>query len=347
MMRWAVNMRRMVMAAALALVAGTMPSLADDTVKLGMIGSVGDAPIYYALDNGYFADAGIKLEMEPMGSLAKQIAPLSTGELDAGCGAISAGLYNAVNRAIPMKVVADKGRNAPGYGYNSIIVRKDLVDSGAVKTLADLKGRTIATIGVGSTDMSILNEAMKTVGLTYDDLKQTSLTLPNHLIALENKGIEATLTPEPVATMILDKGAGVRLTTVDRFYPDQQQTVIVFSNKFMKDRPEVAERFMVAYLRGVRAYMNALKDGLIAGKGADDVIASIMNHAGPKDAALLKRIFPVVIDPNGEVNLASMKKDWEFLKSKGLIDKATTPEDIVDMSYVKAAVKKLGPYNKS
>ena len=337
----------MVIAAALALVAGTMPSLAADTVKLGMIGSVGDAPIYYALDKGYFADAGIKLELEPMGSLAKQIAPLSTGELDAGCGAIPAGLYNAVNRAIPMKVVADKGRNAPGYGYNSIIVRKDLVDSGTVKTLADLKGRTIATIGVGSTDMSILNEAMKTVGLSYDGIKQTSLTLPNHLIALENKGIEATLTPEPVATMILDKGVGVRLTTVDRFYPDQQQTVIVFSNKFMKDRPDVAERFMVAYLRGVRAYMDALKDGLIAGKGADDVIASIMNHTGPKDAALLKRIFPVVIDPNGEVNLASMKKDWEFLKSKGLIDKATTPEDIVDMSYVQAAVKKLGPYNKS
>jgi len=346
-MNKAVNMRRIMISAGLVLAATSMPSLAADTVKLGMIGSVGDAPIYYALDKGYFADVGINLQLEPMGSLAKQIAPLSTGELDAGCGAISAGLYNAVNRAIPMKVVADKGRNAPGYGYNSIIVRKDLVDSGAVKTLADLKGRTIATIGVGSTDMSILNEAMKTVGLSYDDIKQTSLTLPNHLIALENKGIEATLTPEPVATMILDKGIGVRLATVDRFYPDQQQTVIVFSNKFMKDRPDVAERFMVAYLRGVRAYMDTLKDGLIAGKGADDVIASIMNHTGPKDAALLKRIFPVVIDPNGEVNLASMKKDWEFLKSKGLIDKTTTPEDIVDMSYVQAAVKKLGPYKKS
>ena len=346
-MNKAMSMRQILMLAGLVLVAGSLPSLAADTVKLGMIGSVGDAPIYYALDKGYFAEAGIKLELEPMGSLAKQIAPLSTGELDAGCGAISAGLYNAVNRAIPMKVVADKGRNAPGYGYNSIIVRKDLVDSGAVKTLADLKGRTIATIGVGSTDMSILNEAMKTVSLSYDDIKQTSLTLPNHIIALENKGIEATLTPEPVATMILDKGIGVRLATVDRFYPDQQQTVIVFSNKFMKDRPDVAERFMVAYLRGVRAYMDALKDGLIAGKGADDVIASIMNHTGPKDAALLKRIFPVVIDPNGEVNLASMKKDWEFLKSKELIDKTTTPEDIVDMSYVQAAVKKLGPYKKS
>src|SRR6478752_4819706 len=126
-MNIAVNMRRIIMSAGLVFVASGTPSLAADTVKLGMIGSVGDAPIYYALDKGYFAEADIKLELEPMGSLAKQIAPLSTGELDAGCGAISAGLYNAVNRAIPMKVVADKGRNAPGYGYNSIIVRKDLV----------------------------------------------------------------------------------------------------------------------------------------------------------------------------------------------------------------------------
>ena len=83
-----------------------------------------------------------------MGSLAQQIAPLSSGSIDVACGAISAGLYNAISRDIPMKVVADKGRNAPGYAYNSILVRKDLIDSGAVKTLADMKGRTLATIDI-------------------------------------------------------------------------------------------------------------------------------------------------------------------------------------------------------
>lgn len=77
-------------------------------------------------------------------------------------------------------------------------------------TLADLKGRTIATIGFGSVDMSIINEPMKTVGMSYDDIKQASLPLPRHLVAPQNKGIEVTLTPEPFATLIVDKGLGVR-----------------------------------------------------------------------------------------------------------------------------------------
>lgn len=325
---------------------GSGAAIAADKVTVGVIGSVADAPVYLALDKGYFTEAGIEANLQPMGSLAKQIAPLSSGALDVAFGAISAGLYNAVNRNIPMKVVADKGRNAPGYGYNAIIVRKDLVDSGVVKTIADLKGRTIATIGVGSTDMSIINEAMKTVGMTYDDIKQTSLPLPNHLVALENKGIEVTLTPEPLATLIVDKGLGVRLATVDQFYPNQQQTVMVYSYNFMTDRSDVAHRFMVAYLRGVRTYMNALKGGSISGPNANEVIASIVKHSNTKNVDLLKRIHPVVIDPDGQVNFDGMQKDWEFLNAKGLIEKAVTPKDVVDMSYVEAAVKKLGPYKK-
>jgi len=64
-MNKAMSMRRII-AAGLMLVATSMPSLAADTVKLGMIGSVGDAPIYYALDKGYFTEAGIKLDLEQM-----------------------------------------------------------------------------------------------------------------------------------------------------------------------------------------------------------------------------------------------------------------------------------------
>jgi NitT/TauT family transport system substrate-binding protein len=332
--------------ASMMLIIASTPGLAADKVIIGMIGSVGDAPFYLALDRGYFAEAGVEPVFEPMGSLAKQIPPLSSGEIDIACGAISAGLYNAINRDIPLKVVADKGRNAPGYGYNVILARKDLIDSGAIKTLADLKGRTVATIGVGSTDMSILNEAMRTVGMSFDDISQASLALPNHLVALQNKGVEATLTPEPFATMIVEKGLAVPLISVDRFYPDQQQTVVVYGAKFMKERRDVAQRVMNAYLRGVRVYMDALKDGRIAGKGADEVIASIVRYTPIKDADLLKRITPVVINPDGLVNFESMKKDWKFLESRRLIQTTTTPDDIVDMSFAEAAVKTLGAYKK-
>jgi NitT/TauT family transport system substrate-binding protein len=344
------SMKRMAglraLVASTVLVAMAVPGLAADKVRIGMIGSAADAPFYLALDKGFFSELNIEPVFEQMGSLARQIVPLSAGELDVACGAISAGLYNAVSRDIPMKVVADRGRNAPGYGYNAILVRKDLADSGAVKTLADLKGRTIATIGVGSADMSILNEAMKTVGLSYDDIKQTALTLPNHLVALQNKGIEVTLTPEPFATMIVEKGLAVRLVTVDQFYPNQQQTVVVYGGQFIKQRHDVAQRFMNGYLRGVRMYMDALKDGKIAGKTADEVIATTVKHTPVKDAALLRRMIPAYIDPDGQVNLKGMQLDWEFLKEKGFIKVNVTPSDIVDASFTTEAVKDLGPYKK-
>ena len=317
---------------------------AADKVRIGIIGSAGDVPFYLAADRGFFAEAGIDPVFEPMGSLAKQIVPLSTGDLDVACGAVSAGLYNAVKRDIPMKVVADRGRNAPNYGYNAIIVRKDLFDNGTIKTMADLKGRTIATIGVGSADMSILNEAMKTANLSYDDIKQTSLTLPNHLVALQNKGIEVTLTPEPFATMIVDRGLGVRLVTVDKFYPNQQQTVVVYGGKFIKERRDVAQRFMNAYLRGVRVYVDSLKDGKISGKGADEVIAATVKHTPTKNVDLLRRMIAPYVDPNGQVNLKGMQTDWDFLKKKGFIEVDTTPSDIVDASFAEAAVKTLGAY---
>ncbi len=331
---------------ALVFLGVSLPAMAADKVVVGVVGSLSDVPFFLAIDKGYFQEAGIEPQFEQIPSLAKQIAPLSSGDLDVASGAVSAGLYNAVNRGIPMKIVADKGRNAPGYGYNTIVVRTDLYDSGAIKSLAGLKGQTIATIGVGSSDVSVLNEAMRSVGLSYDDLKQTDLALPNHIVALENKALPLTLTPEPFATMIVDKGIGVKLAMVDQFYPNQQQTVLIYGDKFITSRRDVAQRFMTAYVRGLRTYMTALKDGHIAGPNADEVIASLIKHGRVKDASLLKRIVPVAMDPDGHLNVAGIQKDWEFLKAKGFITVAVTPKELIDESFVDAAVKALGPYKK-
>ena len=326
------------------LVGGSLPGFAADKVTVGIIGSFSDAPLFLAMDKGFFKDVNIEPHFERLGSLTRQVAPLSGGQIDVASGAISAGLYNAVKRDINLRIVADKGRNAPGYGYNNIIVRKDLYDSGAVTSAAGLKGRTIATIGAGSADMSIINEYMKTANLSYDDIKQQALTLPNHLVALQNKGIDSTLTPDPMATVIIKKGIGVKLAAVDAFYPNQQQLVLIYGAKFIKDRHDVAQRFMIAYLRGVRAYLDGLKDGKIAGPNADEVSATVVKHTRTKSPELLKQISPVFVNADGQINVASMTKDWEFLKSKKLVKDKPLPTGILDMSFAEAAVKKLGPY---
>ena len=330
--------------AAIMLLGAMMPGLAADKVVVGTINSMSDAPFFLAIDNGYFKDEGIDAQLEVSPSLANQVAPLSIGELDVASGAISAGVYNAVDRGIPIKIVADKGRNAPQYGFNAIMVRKDLYDSGKVRSLADLKGGTIAMIGVGSSDLSVMNEAMKSVSLTYDDIKVTQLALPNHLVAMKNKAMEFTLTPDPFATKMVEEGVAVKLATVDRFYPNAQQTVLIYGSRFIKDRPDVAQRFMNAFVRGIRAYVGGLADGRIAGPNADQVIASLIRHGREKDAALLEKIVPVWIDPNGQLHVASVEKDFEFLKEKGFIKGPVTPAELIDNTFVAAANRKLGPY---
>jgi len=132
------------------------PSQAAEKVKIAIIGGTADVGVYLADAKGWFAQEGIEVEMVPFDSGARMIAPMSTGEIDVGTGAVSAGLYNAFDREITMRIVADKGRNVKGMSFQGLMVRKALVDSGAVKTIKDLKGRKVAFTGPGANDSAVL-----------------------------------------------------------------------------------------------------------------------------------------------------------------------------------------------
>ena len=154
----------------LALDAARAPAAAADQVKIGISRTISDAGYYMADAMGFFRDEGIDVSITGFNSAAQMIAPLGTGELDVGGGTVSAGFYNAVGRGILMKIVADQASIKPGYGYSSLMVRKDLVDSGRYKSFADLKGMKVAIGAPGTGTASALNEALKKGGLEYSDV---------------------------------------------------------------------------------------------------------------------------------------------------------------------------------
>src|SRR5438105_4648599 len=125
--------------------AGAGAALAADpiVVTVGAASTTSDAPIYIADKKGYFREDGLDVRVTNFRSAADMVAPLATGQLDAGAGSASAGLYNAVASGIRIKIVADKASSSPGYGATKILVRKDLVGT-RYRTLADLKGMKFA-----------------------------------------------------------------------------------------------------------------------------------------------------------------------------------------------------------
>ena len=315
-----------------------------ETVRIGIVGASSDAPFFIADAKGYFSAEGLTVELMPFDSGAKMVAPLGTGDLDAGGGAVSVGLYNAVKRGVGLKIVADKVHYGPGYGFASLLVRKDLIAQGKFKGYADLKGLRVAISGVGIGDESVLNEALKRGGLKCGDATPVYMGFAQHPPAHANGAIDASITNEPTSTFIQRQGGAVRFAGNDEFYPNQQTAVLLYGEPFIKNRRVAALKFMRAYLQGVRFYNDALADGCLAGPNGPEVISILTKYSSIKDAELYRAITPPAIDPDGVVNIESLTKDWQFFRDTGQLDGKVTPADIVDRSFAAEIVNELGLY---
>jgi NitT/TauT family transport system substrate-binding protein len=330
----------------LPLFAGSAFAAEMDKVSAANTNSISDALLFIAQDNGYFRDENLDVTVTPFDTGSKMVAPLGTGELDVGGGSASAGLYNAVARGINIKIVADKASSPPGYGATKLLVRKDLVDSGRYKSVKDLKGMTVAVDGPGVSSTAILNDILTSVGLNYSDVKTVALAIPAQAVALENKAIDAAVATEPAVTAAVQAGYADAILSSDQITPNHEIASLLYSDDFAKKRPAVAQRFMRAYLRAVRFYNGALKDGRLAGPNADAVISIITANTPFKDLKVLRAITPAGCNPNGRIAVETLQHDLDFYASQGLIDGKVSLNDIIDLSFVDAALKTLGPYEQ-
>jgi NitT/TauT family transport system substrate-binding protein len=321
------------------------PAVAQETVNVGIYAATSDAPFFIAAKKGYFQEEGIAVKMTSFQSAAMMVPPLGTGQLDVGAGSASAGLYNAVARGIGIKIVADKASSPPGYGATKLLVRKDLIDTGRYKSFKDLKNMKFATSAPGVSNTSTLNDALTSVGLEYSDVETVDFGSPmDHVVALKNKSVDAAASIEPAPTLAVEDGSAVIIATDDVVSPYHQIAVLLYSQSFAA-KTELATRFMRAYVRGVRFYNDALKDGRLAGPAADELIA-ILTEYTPVKPEIYRKVTPTGMNPDGNVNVASLEHDLAFYTRQGLVKEKVNVDDLVDMSFAQAAVKSLGPYKK-
>jgi NitT/TauT family transport system substrate-binding protein len=328
-------------------VAGVSRALADDgKVTVGTVGAVSDAPLYIASEKGYFKDVGIDVSFVSFNTAATMIAPMSTGELDAGAGGPSAALYNAAQRGIDIKVVADKATTAPGYGFNPLIVRTALMKTGSLKKIADLKGLTIANVAPGDSSESTIYTILKKGGLAWDDVKHVHMSFPDQVAAMQSGAVDGGIVTEPNASRAIASGISEKFISTDQVYPNQQIAVLLYGGPFIKKRPDIARRFMVAYVRGLRFYYDALKNGHYAGPNGPSVIAILQKYTNVKDPAIYAIMTPNAVNPDGAVNIASMNQDIAAWRELGELQGAASAEEVVDNSFVTAAVQQLGKYRR-
>ena len=298
------------------------------------------APLYVALEKGYFDEQGIDLQLDRVAAGQDAMAVVANGQLDMVAAGFSAATFNAVDRGLDLRVVASMGAQ-PKQGYPSaLMVRKDLLDSGAVKTLQDLKGKKVALSGgVGATGSYWIATKLQTVGMTLKDIDVVNMGFPDMVAAFQTKAIDAAFPPAPFTTEI--KQANTADFFGGEIEPGASAVGITYGGQFIKNRPDVARRVMVAMVKAARD---------IQGQGyyAPENLAAYAKYTGtPIDT--LKSMDAYGFNPDLTPDSRTLLNMEDiFLKEGGVLN-FTQPipaDKFIDSSFVQYAVQQLGPYQQ-
>src|SRR5215813_11388738 len=317
--------------------AQTAPLNPRVAIKLGAIDAVSDAGIFIAQEKGYFTDEGLDVELVGFKAAPQILPAIATGEVQVSGSAVTPALFNAFACGIGMKVVADKGQVAKGFGFAAIVTRSDLTDT--VKDFKDLKGRKFAVMGKGVSSTAQLGKALELGGIEPSEVEFVELGLPEMVAALGNKAIDGATLLEPFITLATVRNVAVRWKGMEDFLPfTGQNGVIIYSQKFAEEQGEAAKRWMVAYLKGTRAYL----DAVTSGADRDGVNAILAKHTAVKDLSLLGRIAPTGFDPNGRLEIKSLEADQDWFLKLGLQQGRADLSRVIDYQYLDYAVSRLG-----
>ena len=312
------------------------------TGRVGGLGGLVDRAFFIGEEKGYFAEQGIQLDVTTFRAMTDMLPLLATDKLDVITGGNNPAFFNAHASGAGGLIVADVTIfRPPGPGVKNgsmVIVRNDLLDQ--VKRISDLKGRPFAINSAGSIAEEFFEKVLASDGLTPADVTVQVIPYPDQVAALSNRAIDAAMQIEPFITQAHDQNVAsplFDLGTILAGYPNQ---VLVYSLDFIREKPDLARRFMVAHLKALRY----IEDAFVKGIHRDDVVGLYIKHTPIKDPQLYDRMAPLYGETNARINLQAIAQDQQFFVRQGQQRQEIPPQSMVNTSFGEYAVQVLGPY---
>jgi len=310
-------------------------------VRVITVGSPSDAGLLIGVARGYFEQEGMNLKFDRISGGAETVSLLATNQVQVAGAALSAGFFNAVNRGIGVKVVADKGQSRNGWHGTQWVIRKDLWDSGELRGLKDLKGKRmgINAPNTGAITDLMFRDLLQAAGLKEDDIKVVVLPYPDQLQALNNKAVDFVLMIEPGKSIAVERGLAVLWEDSPEKGKNRQVAVLMFSPQFLAS--EDSKRFGVAYLRGVREF----NDAIAKNKNKSEIIQILTAASTVKNPKTFEtRTGLYYVDPDGQIDWESVQAGIEVGRRKGWVKEDVDLSRVRDDSVLKHALDKLGKY---
>ena len=329
MIRW------VAIAAAAALAA--VDASAATKMTVGNVTSTSSGPLYIAKDKGYFAKAGLDVEIVVFESATDMAPLLATGRLQIAAGAVTVNFFNSLEKEFPVKLMSSRNTSPT---YHNLLLRPDLV--GTVKTPADLKGRVIASNGRGSITTYEVGKIVESGGLTLKDVDVKIMGFGQMPVALANKAVDAALMIPPLMEIAVGKGVAVKWIWADDIIKAQPVVIAVqqINTDWAAKNDAAMHAYMEQIIRSVQEYCEAYHHGA----NRAEVVDILSRYSNVKDKDALEKMEWGSRDPEARVFEKSVMDVQDYYFQEKLIDKKFAFKDLVDDRYRAAAVKKVGPF---
>src|SRR6187399_2124234 len=257
---------RLAVAGLLALTATGLARAEDPLkAKIGVLRLSSSAPVFIALDKGYFKEAGIEIELKFFDAAQPIAVATTSGDVDFGVTAFTAGLYNLAGKGT-LKVIGGMSRERAGYPLIGYFASNNAYASG-LKTPKDLAGKRIAVTQTGSSFHYSLGLLADKYNFKLADIKVLPMqSLSNAAAALKGETVDAVLLPVSTARKLIDDGGAKLLGWVGDETPWQLGTVFA-STKTLGDKPLVT-KLLTALVRADREYHDVILASVKDGKAA-------------------------------------------------------------------------------
>ncbi len=283
------------------------------------------APLYIAINNGYFEEEGITIELTNGGGSDKTMTAIVSGDADIGLMGPETAVYVKAQGATNNAVIFGQLTKKDG---SFLIGRTKDADF----EWTDLKGTEVIGGRRGGMPAMCLEEATKLAGLdkSTDFILNYDVQFDLITSAFESGTGDYCTMFEPAASQYEKAGKGYIIASVGDATPEMPYTCFAATKSYINDNKETVKGFMRAVIKGIDFVMTASDEEIVAGLKpsfpgvTDDIIAKSVKSYKDIDAYMTS---PIMSD-KAFTNLVNLLID------SGTLTKSVAFSDIVDNSIV-------------
>lgn len=308
------------MAVLLALAA--TPALGADKVRIGYLPVTGHAKFFVAQEQGYFAAEGLEVELVQFVNSADGINALNAGKLEVGAFGTTAPLVH-ISKGTDLRIIG-------GVMGEDVAIVTTPANAGAIKGIADLKGKKIATVRLATGD-AVLRGALHDAGIDWrKDVSIFELKSPPAVIeAVKTAQVDAGAIWGPHDLKAVEDGLVVvaRSKGLQPGHPCCRLTV----------RAEELQQRQ-RWVRLVRALLRAEK---FTRENHPKTVEAIVKYLKLDPALVEKAYYSGNLEQATDPNVHGVEKFWKVMQDSEFV---ASKEDIkahIDPSIYKEALESL------